>query len=169
MIAQDFTVQTHLGNSINLSDYKGKKIWLAFFRYASSPLCNLYINQVINRYDEVVEHDIVFLPVFQSPAEEIQKYVGKNDVKFPILCDPEEKLYKLYNVGKSYSGFLSLSVIGKGIKAKTKGHLPGKVQGEFAIMLNNFVINTNFEIVYCFDGKDIGDHSKLEDIFAASK
>ena len=166
--AKDFSAITHDGKEINLKDFKGQTIWLAFFRYASCPLCNLYINQVIRRFDEIKAREIVFLPVFQSTVHEVQKYAGKDDVPFSIICDPNEELYKLYEVGSSVGGFFSLSVMTKGLKAMSQGHLPGKMTGDIARLPSDFVINNDFEIIYRFDGKDIGDHSAIEDILATA-
>lgn len=167
--AKDFKAKTHLGEEISLADYKGQKIWLAFYRYASCPLCNLHIHDIIRRYDEVKNLGLVFLPVFQSPSSEVQKYAGKSDLPFPIICDPQEDLYKLYNVGKSYGGFLSLSVMAKGMKAMMNGHMPGKMEGEVSRLPSEFIINESFEIVYHYDGKNIGDHPSLDTILENAK
>ena len=167
--AKDFKAKTHLNEDLSLSDYKGQKIWLAFYRYASCPLCNLHIHEIIKRFDEVKSSSLAFLPVFQSPSSEVQKYAGKNDLPFQIICDPQEEIYKLYNVGKSYGGFLSFSVMAKGMRAMMSGHMPGKMEGEISRLPSEFIINENFEIEYRYDGKDIGDHPSLDTILIKAK
>lgn len=167
--AKDFKAKTHLNEEISLIEYQGQKIWLAFYRYASCPLCNLHINDIIKRYDEVKNSGLIFLPVFQSPPSEVQKYAGKDEIPFQIICDPKEDIYKLYNVGKSYGGFVSLSVMAKGMKAMMSGHMPGKMEGEISRLPSEFLINENFEIVYRYDGKNIGDHPSLDTILEKAK
>ena len=166
--AKDFKASNHRDESVVLADFKGKKIWLAFYRYASCPLCNLHINNILKRFSEVEEAGLIFLPIFQSSVAEVKKYVGKNDVPFQIICDPQEKIYKLYGVGKSYGGFASISVMSKGLKAMMSGHMPGKIEGEFSRLPSEFVINENFEIIYRYDGKNIGDHPSLDEILASA-
>lgn len=160
--AIDFTLKNHLGENVTLSNYKGKKIWLAFYRYASCPLCNLHIHNIIKNYHLVEKTGVVFLPIFQSSAKEISKYVGKGDVPFNILCDPDEKIYELYQVNHTYKGFFSLTVYKKILKALLKGFMPGFFNGEVGRIPSELVIDENFNISFRYDGHDIGDHPDLE-------
>ena len=166
---KDFKAKNHHNKDLTLTDFKGQKIWLAFYRYASCPLCNLHIHSIINRFDEVKKSGLIFLPVFQSSPSEVQKYAGKNDLPFPIICDPQEEIYNLYNVGKSYGGFVSLSVMAKGMKAMMSGHMPGKMEGEISRLPSEFIINKDFEIIYRYDGKNIGDHPSLDIVLEKAK
>lgn len=154
-IAKNFKSITQSGKEISLSDFQGQKVWLAFYRYAICPLCNLHINNILKRFDEVITAGLIFLPVFQSSPEEVIKYAGNKDLPFQIICDPNEELYKLYNVGSSYGGFLSLYVIKKGLKAMFKGHLPGKMEGEISRLPSEMIIDENYQIIYRYDGKNI--------------
>lgn len=169
--ANMFEAVNHLGKPISLSDFHGKKIWLAFYRYASCPLCNLHINNIMKNYGKIENAGLIFLPVFQSSSQEVRKYAGQQakNLPFQIICDPEEKLYELYNVGKSYLGFLSLNVVLKIMKAMIKGHLPGKMEGEISRLPSEFIIDENFDIIYRYDGKNIGDHPSLELILEKAK
>jgi peroxiredoxin Q/BCP len=160
--AKDFIAITHRGERISLEQFKGRKVWLAFFRYASCPLCNLHIHSIIKRYDEFEKAGIVFLPVFQSSVEEVMKYAGGLNLPFPIICDPAQELYKLYDVGSSYKGFISASVLLKMSKAFMSGFLPGKIQGDISRLPSDFLFSENQEIIFRYDGKDIGDHADLE-------
>lgn len=160
--ALGFTATTHLGSTINLNDFKEKRIWLAFFRYASCPLCNLHIHNIIKRFDEIEKKGLIFLPVFQSSPAEVLKYAGKDALPFQIICDPKEELYKLYNVGNSYSGFFSFSVMTKIAAAMKNGFMPGKMQGEISRLPSELIIDQNFDIIYRYDGKDIADHPSID-------
>lgn len=163
-MAKAFKAIDHKNEAVDLEKLKGNRIWLAFYRYASCPLCNLHIHEIIKRFDEVKNSGLTFLPVFQSPPSEVQKYAGKDDLPFQIICDSKEEIYKLYNVGKSYGGFISLFAMAKGMKAMLNGHLPGKIEGEISRLPSEFIINENFEIIYRYDGKNIGDHPSLDEI-----
>lgn len=166
--AKDFTATTHRGETLSLEQFKGKKVWLAFFRYASCPLCNLHINSIIKRYDEVEKAGIVFLPVFQSSAEEVRKYAGGQSLPFSILCDPSQELYEMYEVNSSYKGFVSVSVLRKMANALVAGFLPGKMQGDISRLPSDLLISENGDIIWRYDGQDIGDHAELEFILEKS-
>lgn len=168
-IAKDFLAKDHLNNEINLQSYKGKKLWLAFYRYASCPLCNLHIHEITQRFNEVRDLDLVFLPIFQSTPSEVQKYAGKNNLPFQIVCDPKEEIYSLYSVNSSYLGFASLSVIKKLTKAIINGHIPGRMEGEVARLPSELLINEDFIITYRYDGKHIGDHPSIDLILEKAK
>ena len=46
------TIDTQ-GRQISLGQKRTKPLFLAFFRYASCPLCNLRISELIRNYDEL--------------------------------------------------------------------------------------------------------------------
>ena len=150
---------------INLEDFKGSKVWLAFFRYASCPLCNLRVNEMIRKYSELEKNGLKIITVFQSPLSSVLKHVGKQDLPFPLICDPEQELYQLYNVKGSYGGFLSLDVMKKLAIASAKGFLPGKPDGPLNTIPADFLINEKGEIYEAYHGKDIGDHIPFESVF----
>lgn len=100
--------------------------------------------------------------MFQSPVSEVKKHVASKDLPFKILCDPNEELYKLFNVRSSLSGFLSLSVITKSFEAIKNGYLPGKAEGSIGRLPSEFLLNKNLEIAFRYDGSDIGDHPSID-------
>lgn len=160
--APSFTSQNQFGEPVSLDDYKGKNIWLAFYRYASCPLCNLHLHSIIRRFDEVEKIGVVFLPVFQSPPAEVLKYTGDKPLPFPILCDPDETIYRLYDVKSSFWGFFSIQVLFTMIKAFLSGFFPGKMEGEIGRIPSEFLIDEEMNIFFEYKGKNIGDHPKLE-------
>ena len=104
--AKKFEVEDIFGNKISLNDFKDKKLLLAFFRYASCPLCNLRVHQLIKHYPTFENKGLHLLAFFQSPVESIRKYVGKQDAPFSIIADPNHDVYRQYGVEKSWTGFL---------------------------------------------------------------
>lgn len=165
--AKNFKAIDHKGETVSLSDFEGKTIWLAFFRYASCPLCNLHIREIQKRYDEIVEKGIVFLPVFQSPAEDVSKHITKDQgLPFKVLCDPNQELYDAYDVKSSVTGFFNLEVFTKLFSAMSKGFFPGKISGKIARLPSDFLINKDHQIIYRFDAKHIGQHADIDEVLA---
>lgn len=158
--APAFTVTDFTGVSHALSDYRGKKVLLSFYRYASCPFCNLRIHQLRQQAAEWEGKGLVMLAVFQSPAATIMEYAAGETVEFPIIPDPELKLYTLYRVESSWLAFAKATLrAGDIAKATAKGYLPGgKVDGDMNRIPADFLIDGQGVIRTAFYGKDIGDH-----------
>lgn len=155
------------GNKIHFDESLKQKTMLSFFRYASCPLCNLRVNNLIRNYDTLTQAGLRIIAVFQSPAESIKQYVGKQDAPFPIIADPNQELYKLYGVTSSMLGMLRTSFRVKDLSQSfSLGYLPGKIEGSFAMIPADFLVNENFVIETAFYGKDVGDHLALPEIYS---
>ena len=50
------------GRPIRLDDFRGQKLLLAFFRYASCPLCNLRISELIRHHTELLGKACILWP-----------------------------------------------------------------------------------------------------------
>jgi len=152
---------------IRLQDYRGRRVLLSFYRYASCPLCNLRIHELARRSDTWKAQGLDMLAVFQSPDGKMQQYVGKQKLPFPLVPDPEERLYVLYRVGHSWVGFLKawamrLPEIGRSVIGK--GFLPGSVEGSIHRVPADFLIDRDGTIAMAYYGRDIGDHVPLEQV-----
>ena len=137
---------------------------LSFFRYASCPLCNLRIQELIREYDRLTFNGLLVLAVFQSPAERIVHYVGRQLPPFAIIPDPELKLYRAYGVESSWGGFFRAWTLGlpKVVQSVLgKGFLPGSVEGDLNRIPADFVIGPEGELIDVYYGQDIGDHMPL--------
>jgi len=152
-------------DNLSLEDYKGQKLLLAFFRYASCPLCNLRIDELIKKDPFFKEKGLKIIAVFQSPVESIREYVGKQDAPFPIVAAPNRDIYKLYGVETSVLGTLkALLKPAKFKDALDKGFKPGKSEGAKTLIPADFLIDEDLNIIKAYYGKDIGDHMPIETI-----
>ena len=165
--AIDFQVKDIYGTPISLADFSGKKLMISFYRYASCPLCNLRVHELIQHFPAFNSNGLSMLAFFQSPAERIRKYVGKQDAPFPIIADPNHEIYQRYGVTPSWLGF------GKAIAFKLpmafqavfeKGFLPGRMDGDKAMIPADFLITPEQTIHRAFYGSDIGDHLPIKEI-----
>ena len=162
IIVPQFTVSDILGEKYSPEKYMGQKWMLSFFRYASCPACNLRIQNLLQEYDELKEKGLSIIAVFESPIDSIMKYVGKNELPFPIIPDPERNLYKLYGVESSWLGYIMGAPTV--MKAILKGFFPGKMEGDKAIVPADFLINPDGTIHTAYYGKNIGDHLLISNI-----
>jgi len=165
--ARDFQVEDLFGRMISLEDFRGKRLMLSFYRYASCPLCNLRVHRLIELFPRFREKGLEMLAFFQSPAETIYRYVGKQDAPFSIVPDPGHEVYRLYGVESSLAGFLKAGLkVGDMISAVRKGFLPGTMDGAKTLVPADFLIGPDLIVEKAYYGKDIGDHLPVADIEA---
>ncbi|MFC1890661.1 peroxiredoxin-like family protein, partial [Thermodesulfobacteriota bacterium] len=154
-------------NPVSLEDYRGKRLMLSFYRYASCPLCNLRIHELIKNHDPLKDRGLSMLAVFQSPAESILEYVGRQDIPFPVIPDPDRSLYHAYGVESSWGAFLKAAArLPEMIAATRAGFRPGRMEGETAMVPADFLVGPDLVVEKAYYGKDIGDHIPIADVEA---
>ncbi len=165
--AKDFATEDILGNPIALRDYRGNRLMLSFFRYASCPLCNLRIHHLIEQYPALNAKGLRIIAVFQSPPESIRHYAGRQDPPFSIIADPERILFRQYGVESSWVGFIKGSLrLPSLAAAAARGFLPGKMEGQKAMIPADFLIGPDLKVQIAYYGGDIGDHLPIQRIYA---
>ena len=102
-----------------------------------------------------------------TPSESAE-FAAKFNVPFPIVGDPEKKLYRKFELKRmSTLGFFSPSVALKGVAAIVGGHSIGMPQGDVRQLPGVFIINTTGEIVYSHFASNPADHPDAKTIIAA--
>lgn len=139
--APDFTATVYRRDPLTLSSLRGSKVWLAFFRYAGCPLCMLRVHQIIQRYDQWNSKGLQIVAVFQAPVEDVESNLGEQNAPFPIVCDPEEELYKLYGLEASLAGYLAPANLPVLASATMKGYMHGAIHGTVTRMPADFLID----------------------------
>lgn len=159
-----FEVRDYSGKIFSTEKLDDKKLMLSFYRYAACPFCNLRINQLKNLYlDNWKNENMEMIGVFQSPSESIKKYAPAGEHYFPIIPDPERKLYKLYRVEKSWHGFFRAFLrLGELISMTAKGLLKIDPEGPPNRLPADFLINADGTIHTAYYAKDIGDHIPID-------
>jgi len=164
-LAPEFIETDYLGKSIDIQNYKGKKVLLSFFRGASCPFCNLRINQLINRYSEFEKQGIEIIIFFAASKEEISKYAGKQEAPFSIIADPNLEIYKKYKVESSPLGAIKTMINPfKMIKVMFRGFFNIKSIKDKPIVPADFLIDENQIIHRTYYGKYFGDHITIPEI-----
>jgi peroxiredoxin len=96
--APQFEAEDIFGNPIDLKQYAGKPVLLSFFRNGACAICNLQVHKLIRRYPDFHQQGLEVIAMFESPRSSVLEYVSKQDAPFPIIADPEARLYDLYGV-----------------------------------------------------------------------
>lgn len=140
---------------------------LSFYRYASCPLCNLRVAQLIAQYPSLREQGLHLVAFFQSPRQSILETVAKQDAPFPIVSDPGRLIYELYGVESSRLGLAKgLLRLSEFWVATKKGLLSIASDGDRKLIPADFLVGPDLTIERAYYGKDIGDHLPLEEIKA---
>jgi len=88
-------------------------------------------------------------------------------LSFPIICDPEKKLYQTYGLGRSsIVRMASPALLLKGLKTLSRGHAPGVPQGDVMQMPGVFLTDTAGNIRYAHYSKDPSDNPSIETLLA---
>ncbi|XKT74742.1 MAG: peroxiredoxin-like family protein [Patescibacteria group bacterium UBA2163] len=164
-VAPSFEVEDVKGKTISLKEYKGKKLLVSFYRYAACPLCNLRIHDLITNHSDLKKNGLHMVAFFQSQKESILEYVGKQKPPFPIVPDPERKIYSLYGVESSLGKALkAVFKMNKFKEANKLGFKGGKKEGDKKLVPADFLIDEKGVVHTAYYGKDISDHLPLEQI-----
>jgi len=78
-------------------------VHLQFRRFAGCPVCNLHIQSLLRRQDEIEAAGVREVLVFHSPAAELREH----DLPFTVIADPGKKLYAEFEVESSPRALLS--------------------------------------------------------------
>jgi thioredoxin-dependent peroxiredoxin len=166
--APPFEATTLRGDTISLEDRLDQPLWLAFFRFASCPLCNFRIHQLVGEWEKRYAHRrFRMLGVFQSPADKLDTYVSKHEPQFTVISNPEMDLYRLYRVEVSFAGAFSGQVF-KSMVGAAKAGLPlmRPPDGPAFRIPADFLINPGGEIHTAFYGSNMAEHIPFETVDA---
>ena len=116
-LAPTFEAHSFGGGTLKLEDKLARgRVWLAFFRFASCPLCNLRLHELAEVWPNI-ESDIQMVAVFHSPHESIDRWLTDKRPPIDVVMDPEGDLYRLYGTEKRASAYVSATMPLRFIKA----------------------------------------------------
>ncbi|HYB35725.1 MAG TPA: peroxiredoxin-like family protein [Mycobacterium sp.] len=86
------------GDAVPIPD-PDRLVHLQFRRFAGCPICNVHLQSIVRRHDEIADAGIREVVVFHSTDEELRRYV--DDLPFAVVGDPDKALYAEFGVGSS--------------------------------------------------------------------
>ena len=164
--APAFEATSLRGETIRLADRLDQPLWLAFFRFASCPLCNFRIHQLVGQWPKRFAHrPFRMLAVFQSPPEKLDVYVSRHEPQFTVIANPALDLYRLYGVEASLRKAFSGQVL-EGLVGAAKAGLPlvGVPDGPAFRIPADFLIAPGGTIHTAFYGANMADHIAFETV-----
>ncbi|HKD93366.1 MAG TPA: thioredoxin-dependent thiol peroxidase [Gaiellaceae bacterium] len=109
--APDFTATTDAGESVSLSDFRGKPVVLYFYPKSDTPGCTVQACGIRDAYAEFERAGAVVLGVSHDNEAKQVKFKEKYGLPFTLLADPEHEVAERYGTwgekkfaGKKYWG-----------------------------------------------------------------
>lgn len=165
--APGFTIKDVNGKTINSADLKGKKILLTFYRNVGCPVCNLRFHELQEQADYFKSKNLVVLAVYESPAENMKKYLEGENPYAIMLPDPDQYLYRLFDVDRSTGKILKgifHGAIGKAKEGKKLYKTSIKQDGNGNTIGADFLIDESGLVKTAYYGRFLGDHLPVEKI-----
>ena len=122
--APDFELKTLAGDTVKLSDFKGKKVMLNFWATWCPP-CKAEM-PAMEEFHKEAGDDVVILAVNIDPHLDVKAFVDENGITFPIPLDEEDIVNETYqvlsipttyfidtkgNIGNKYIGAMNLDAM----------------------------------------------------------
>jgi peroxiredoxin len=122
--APDFELKTLAGDTVKLSDLKGKKVMLNFWATWCPP-CKAEM-PAMEEFHKEAGDEVVILAVNIDPHLDVKAFVDENGITFPIPLDAEDKVNETYqvlsipttyfidtkgNIGNKYIGAMNLDAM----------------------------------------------------------
>ena len=111
--APDFTAVTDTGETVNLSDFRGKRVVLYFYPKDDTSGCTTQACGFRDNYPVIEEKNAVVLGVSPDGVQSHQKFKTKYELPFTLLVDEDHAIAEAYGVwgeksmyGKSYMGIV---------------------------------------------------------------
>ena len=110
--APDFALKSDAGETVKLSDLRGKPVVLYFYPKDDTPGCTTQACGIRDVYAEFERAGAVVLGVSPDSEASHVKFREKYDLPFALLADPEHEVAELYGVWgeKKYMGRTYLGV-----------------------------------------------------------
>lgn len=99
------------GNTVSLTDFKGKRVVLYFYPKDMTPGCTAQACNLRDNYDSLLKKGYVVVGVSTDSEQSHQKFIAKYELPFTLLADEDKKIVNEYGVygekqmmGKVYDG-----------------------------------------------------------------
>lgn len=111
--APAFSLKDENGNTVKLSDFKGKRVVLYFYPKDETSGCTTQACGFRDNYLDIEEKNAVVLGVSPDNEKSHQKFKTKHNLPFTLLVDADHKLADIYGVwgeksmyGVKYKGII---------------------------------------------------------------
>ncbi len=116
--APDFTAKDQNGNTVSLSDFKGKNVILYFYPQDNTPTCTNEACNFRDNYQSLLSKGFSVIGVSPDTEKSHKKFETKFNLPFPLIADPDRKIVEQYGLwaekmmfGRKYMGVLRTTFV----------------------------------------------------------
>lgn len=156
-----FTAIDTNNQTMDLAALRGQPILLSFYRSATCPLCSLRVWYMAQKAPVLQARGLRIVAVFESPRDDTLHFCNlAQPPQFPLIADPDRRLYSQYGIGYSWAGVL----VGFARRALNYAQAFARRRGKFMttgvkhLMPADFLIAPDLTISVAHYGRDTGDH-----------
>ena len=131
-LAPNFKLQDQYEKTHILKDYIGKNVVIYFYPKDFTPGCTKQACSIRDINDILKDKDTVTLGISYDSTEKHDSFSKKHDLNFPLLCDSDKLISKLYDAN-----------------------------GWFFPKRKTFIINKKGEISYIIDPVNVNTHNQI--------
>jgi peroxiredoxin Q/BCP len=112
-LAPDFELKNQNGDSVKLSDYRGKKVVIFAFPKAGTSGCTTQACGFRDEFPKIEAGNAVVLGLSPDPPEDLLKWKKKESLPYDLLSDPDHEVLAAWGVwgeksmyGNTYMGVI---------------------------------------------------------------
>ncbi|WP_391087934.1 thioredoxin-dependent thiol peroxidase [Vibrio sp. NH-UV-68] len=116
--APEFSLLDQNGETVTLSDFKGKKVLFYFYPKAMTPGCTVQAQGLRDVKAQLEQHNVVVLGVSIDPVKRLGKFIERDQLNFTLLSDEDHAVAEQFGVwgekkfmGKIYDGLHRISFL----------------------------------------------------------
>ena len=106
------------GNSVALSNFKGKNLIMYFYPKDNTPGCTAEACDLRDNYEMWIERGYAVVGVSPDSEQSHQKFIDKYDLPFPLIADTDKTITKDFGAwglkklyGREYEGLLRTTFV----------------------------------------------------------
>lgn len=135
----NFTSFDEQGNTINFSDYKGRKLVVFFYPKASTPTCTVEACNLRDEYTKLQESGYAILGVSADSQKRQSNFKKKFNFPYPLLADVDKEVINAFGVwgpkkfmGRTFDGIHRVTFVidEKGIVEKVIDKVKAKIHAD---------------------------------------
>lgn len=116
--APQFSLQNQDDETVNLADFKGKKVLAYFYPKALTPGCTVQAQGLRDTMSDLSGKNVVVLGISPDPVKRLPKFIEKHELNFTLLSDEDHAVADAFGVwgpkkfmGREFDGIHRISFL----------------------------------------------------------
>ena len=139
---RDLKLPTIDGKTFDISEHKGKNIFISWLRFSGCPFCHLRVNELTNAEDKFGK-DFTNVAIFSCNVDALKKTASRHGTNIIVAADEDRKYFDKYDMPRSLAR-VSLGILISPLRmmrAVFKGYAAPSFNGAFNAVPVDVMIN----------------------------